>query len=93
MQIAISNRIRSVGRPLMRAGLTVLQLGDEAILHTREFNLNGADMKQVRQAVNRLRKQGYTVRIRRHRDVPEEDMAAVIRRADEWLLREHGCRP
>ncbi|MFD4180157.1 bifunctional lysylphosphatidylglycerol synthetase/lysine--tRNA ligase LysX [Rhodococcus sp. NPDC058514] len=67
-----------------RAGLTVLQLGDEAILRTREFNLNGREMRQVRQAVNRVRKQGITVRIRRHRDIPPEEMAQVIARADDW---------
>ena len=67
-----------------RAGLTVLQLGDEAILQTRQFNLSGSEMKSVRQPVNRLRKLGFTVRMRRHRDVPADEMAEVIRRADAW---------
>ena len=67
-----------------RAGLVVLQLGDEAILHTRDFDLAGRDMRQVRQAVNRVHKQGVTVRIRRHRDVPPEDMARVVALADAW---------
>nr|WP_235916093.1 bifunctional lysylphosphatidylglycerol synthetase/lysine--tRNA ligase LysX [Spelaeibacter cavernicola] len=67
-----------------RAGLSVLQLGDEAILYTRDYNLNGREMKPVRQAVNRLRKQSVEVRIRRHRDISPEDMAEVIRRADAW---------
>lgn len=67
-----------------KAGLTVLQLGDEAILRTREFNLSGRDMRQVRQAVTRVRRQGVTVRIRRHRDVPAEEMAETIRLADAW---------
>ncbi len=67
-----------------RAGLSVLQLGDEAILYTRRYNLNGPDMKPVRQAVNRLRKQGITVRIRRHKDIPADEMKAVIERAEKW---------
>ncbi|MFD4295382.1 bifunctional lysylphosphatidylglycerol synthetase/lysine--tRNA ligase LysX [Rhodococcus sp. NPDC058505] len=67
-----------------RAGLTVLQLGDEAIVRTRDFDLAGRDMRQVRQAVNRVRKQGVTVRIRRHRDLPPEDMRRVIDLADAW---------
>ncbi|WJJ11700.1 bifunctional lysylphosphatidylglycerol synthetase/lysine--tRNA ligase LysX [Prescottella equi] len=67
-----------------RAGLSVLQLGDEAILETREFNLNGREMRQVRQAVHRVRKQGVTVRIRRHRDIPPAEMADVVARADAW---------
>ncbi|WP_072690855.1 bifunctional lysylphosphatidylglycerol synthetase/lysine--tRNA ligase LysX [Rhodococcus marinonascens] len=67
-----------------KAGLTVLQLGDEAILRTREFSLNGRDMRQVRQAVTRVRRQGIIVRIRRHRDVPAKEMAQTIRLADAW---------
>ncbi|MGW0040786.1 bifunctional lysylphosphatidylglycerol synthetase/lysine--tRNA ligase LysX [Rhodococcus sp. NPDC003348] len=67
-----------------RAGLTVLQLGDEAIVHTRDFDLAGREMRQVRQAVNRVRKQGVTVRIRRHRDIPAEDMRRVTALADAW---------
>lgn len=67
-----------------RAGLSALRLGDEAILDTRTFSLAGPDMKQVRQAANRLRKQGITVRIRRHRDIPAEEFAKIIGRADAW---------
>lgn len=67
-----------------RGGLSVLQLGDEAILETRDFTLNGREMRQVRQAVHRVRKQGVTVRIRRHRDIPPQEMADVIARADAW---------
>ncbi|MGV9674448.1 bifunctional lysylphosphatidylglycerol synthetase/lysine--tRNA ligase LysX [Nocardia sp. NPDC003482] len=67
-----------------RAGLSALRLGDEAILETRAFSLAGPEMKQVRQAANRLRKQGVTVRIRRHSELTAEEMAQVIERADAW---------
>ncbi|MCA1008672.1 bifunctional lysylphosphatidylglycerol synthetase/lysine--tRNA ligase LysX [Rhodococcus hoagii] len=67
-----------------RAGLSVLQLGDEAILETRDFNLNGREMRQVRQAVHRVRRQHVDVRIRRHRDIPPAEMADVVARADAW---------
>ncbi|GAA4484787.1 bifunctional lysylphosphatidylglycerol synthetase/lysine--tRNA ligase LysX [Rhodococcus olei] len=67
-----------------RAGLSVLQLGDEAIVHTRDFDLAGREMRPVRQAVNRVRKQGVTVRIRRHRDVPVDDMARVMALSEAW---------
>ncbi|MEZ0339557.1 bifunctional lysylphosphatidylglycerol synthetase/lysine--tRNA ligase LysX [Mycobacterium sp. pV006] len=66
------------------AGLSALQLGDEAILHTDEFRLSGPDMRAVRQAVTRARRAGVTVRVRRHRMLSDDEMAAVIRRADEW---------
>src|SRR3954470_3307220 len=66
------------------AGLNALQLGDEAILHPDGFRLSGADMRAVRQAVTRARRAGLTVRMRRHRDIPRDEMAEVIERADAW---------
>nr|WP_246216770.1 bifunctional lysylphosphatidylglycerol synthetase/lysine--tRNA ligase LysX [Mycobacterium botniense] len=66
------------------AGLNALELGDEAILHTADFKLSGPDMRAVRQAVTRARRAGLTVRIRRHHDVPPDEMAQVIARADAW---------
>ncbi|MEU2120342.1 bifunctional lysylphosphatidylglycerol synthetase/lysine--tRNA ligase LysX [Nocardia niwae] len=67
-----------------RAGLSALRLGDEAILDTRNFSLAGPEMKPVRQAANRLRKHGVAVRIRRHRDIPADEFARIIARADAW---------
>ncbi len=67
-----------------RAGLRVLELGDEAILHVKEFSLDGRDMRVVRQAVNRVERAGYTVRIRRHGDISAAEMAKIVGLADEW---------
>ncbi|MCP2291313.1 bifunctional lysylphosphatidylglycerol synthetase/lysine--tRNA ligase LysX [Nocardia amikacinitolerans] len=67
-----------------RAGLSALRLGDEAVLDTRSFSLAGPELKQVRQAANRLRKHGISVRIRRHSDIPAEEFAQIIARADAW---------
>ncbi|WUD63105.1 bifunctional lysylphosphatidylglycerol synthetase/lysine--tRNA ligase LysX [Nocardia sp. NBC_00511] len=67
-----------------RAGLSALRLGDEAILETRTFSLAGPDMKQVRQAANRLAKQGITVRVRRHKEISPEEMVEVMKRANSW---------
>lgn len=66
------------------AGLNALQLGDEAILNPDQYRLSGPDMKAVRQAVTRARRAGLTVRMRRHRDISETEMATVISRADTW---------
>ena len=66
------------------AGLSALQLGDEAILYPDKFRLSGADMRGVRQAVTRARRAGLTVRMRRHRDLSAAEMAEVIKRADAW---------
>ena len=66
------------------AGLSALQLGDEAILYPDKFRLSGPDMKGVRQAVTRARRAGLTVRMRRHRELSAEEMEQVIERADSW---------
>lgn len=67
-----------------RAGLNALQLGDEAVLLTRDFSLAGRDMRPVRQAVNRARKHGVTARIMRHRELSPIELSAAIQRAEAW---------
>ncbi|MEV5569918.1 bifunctional lysylphosphatidylglycerol synthetase/lysine--tRNA ligase LysX [Spirillospora sp. NPDC052269] len=67
-----------------RHGLGVLELGDEAIIEVAEFNLEGREMRQVRQAVRRVERAGYTVRIRRHAQIPAAEMAGILQRADQW---------
>ncbi|GAA3029135.1 bifunctional lysylphosphatidylglycerol synthetase/lysine--tRNA ligase LysX [Gordonia defluvii] len=67
-----------------RAGLSLLGIGDEAILHPRGFTLNGPDMRNVRHAVARARRLGLSGRIRRHRDIPAAEMAGIVALADAW---------
>jgi len=67
-----------------RAGLDALQLGDEAIVETREFALDGRAMRGVRQAVRRIEKSGHRCRIRRHAELTPDEMTAVVARADAW---------
>jgi lysyl-tRNA synthetase, class II len=66
------------------AGLDAIELGDEAIIDVRDFSIEGRSMRVVRQAVTRVERAGYTVRIRRHRELSAEEMQDVIRRADSW---------
>src|SRR5262249_43247189 len=48
--------------PLWRdGGLLPLYIGDEAILETESFSLEGRAIRKVRQSVSRLEKAGYTV--------------------------------
>ena len=67
-----------------RAGLSVLELGDEAVLNTRSYSVSGPEMRPVRQAVNRARGKGVTVLVRRHRDVPADEWPSIIADADRW---------
>ncbi|MEW2437929.1 phosphatidylglycerol lysyltransferase domain-containing protein [Streptomyces caniferus] len=67
-----------------RHGLDALELGDEAIVDTGEFTLGGRAMRTVRQAYHRVERAGYTVRIRRHEDIPAPELAHLLRLADDW---------
>src|SRR5207249_2333587 len=67
-----------------RAGLRVLELGDEAIIHVGQYTLDGREMRPVRQAVHRVQRAGYRVRIRRHSQIAPEEMARIIELAAKW---------
>ena len=67
-----------------RAGLGALQLGDEAILHVADFDLDGRDMRVTRQAVHRVRRTGAHCRVRRHATLTDEEMEEVVDKADAW---------
>ncbi|MFD2081121.1 lysyl-tRNA synthetase, class 2 [Actinopolymorpha cephalotaxi] len=66
------------------AGLHVLEVGDEAVLRVADYDLAGRRMRGVRQAVQRLERLGYTCRIRRHADVPADELAEIGSDADRW---------
>ncbi|MFE4953830.1 phosphatidylglycerol lysyltransferase domain-containing protein [Streptomyces sp. NPDC056653] len=72
------------GTVYARHGLDALELGDEAIVETAEFTLDGRAMRTVRQAYNRVRRAGYEVTVRRHADIPDDEMAELLRCADDW---------
>ncbi|WP_314253174.1 phosphatidylglycerol lysyltransferase domain-containing protein [Streptomyces kutzneri] len=81
---AVMGASEEAGQIYARHGLDALELGDEAIVETADFTLEGRAMRTVRQAFNRVKRAGYTVRIRRHDDIPAEEMAELVRRADDW---------
>jgi lysyl-tRNA synthetase class 2 len=64
--------------------LTALELGDEAIVNAGEFSLSGRQMRNVRQMVNRVAKNGYTAEVRRVGDIPRPELDQVIHEADSW---------
>ncbi|NUK04941.1 phosphatidylglycerol lysyltransferase domain-containing protein [Streptomyces lunaelactis] len=81
---AVMGASEDAGTIYARHGLDALELGDEAIVETDEFTLEGRAMRTVRQAYNRVRRAGYEVRIRRHEDIPADEMAVLLGRADDW---------
>ncbi|MFE7017679.1 phosphatidylglycerol lysyltransferase domain-containing protein [Streptomyces sp. NPDC057651] len=81
---AVMGASEEAGTIYARHGLDALELGDEAIVEIPEFTLEGRAMRTVRQAYNRVKRAGYEVRIRRHEDIPAEEMTYLLERADDW---------
>jgi lysyl-tRNA synthetase class 2 len=71
-------------RAYTQAGLKALEIGDEAVLDVREFTLSGPERRSVRQAVNRVERAGYTSRVRRHSEIPADEMATLLSAAQHW---------
>ena len=65
-------------------GLDALELGDEAIVTTAAFTLQGRAMRNVRQMVKRIERSGYVCRVRRVRELTEDEKERVRLAADAW---------
>ncbi|WP_239330195.1 phosphatidylglycerol lysyltransferase domain-containing protein [Frankia sp. CiP3] len=72
------------GKAWERVGLTALEFGDEAIIDVRTFTLEGRDMRNVRQAVGRVERAGYTYRAVRMSDLPPEEGKRLREQAEAW---------
>jgi lysyl-tRNA synthetase class 2 len=67
-----------------RHGLNALEIGDEAVVEVADFRLSGRSMRNVRQAVRRVERAGYTAQVRRLGDLPTEEVAEMARVAAAW---------
>jgi lysyl-tRNA synthetase class 2 len=67
-----------------RAGLSALEIGDEAVVEVDQFSLEGRAMRNVRQAVARVERAGYTCEVRRVSDISAEERASLRRQAMAW---------
>ena len=72
------------GTAWTRAGLLALEVGDEAVVDTDTFSLEGRAMRGVRQAVNRTERAGCTVQVRRVGDVSAPELAELQALAARW---------
>ncbi|MGI5127813.1 phosphatidylglycerol lysyltransferase domain-containing protein [Pseudonocardia sp. CA-107938] len=65
-------------------GLRVRRIGDEAVVDLARLLRTGGRSGRVRRAVRRLSTEGYRTAVRRVRDVPAPELAAIAERADRW---------
>jgi len=73
-------------RTYHRAGLDVLEIGDEAVIDTAAFTLKGRGMRPVRQAVNRVARGGYRIWCDRLSDLTPQELGAVRQAAKAWRV-------
>ena len=64
--------------------LSALELGDEAVVNLPDFTMSGRSMRNVRQMVSRVGRQGYVAEIRRVGDMTEAEVSRLVRQADSW---------
>ncbi|WP_455359932.1 phosphatidylglycerol lysyltransferase domain-containing protein [Streptomyces sp. SYSU K21746] len=65
-------------------GLDALELGDEAVVDVRDFSLSGRAMRNVRQMVKRIERNGYQTRVRRVRDLSGAELERIRNAAADW---------
>ncbi|GAA2481594.1 phosphatidylglycerol lysyltransferase domain-containing protein [Streptomyces gobitricini] len=65
-------------------GLDALELGDEAVVDVADFSLAGRAMRNVRQMVKRIERNGYETRVRRARDLSDGELERIRRAAADW---------
>ncbi len=66
------------------AGMTAIDIGDEAIIRVKDFTLEGRPMANVRQMVNRIRRKGYSCRTYKWSDVDSEVRVELRKLGHEW---------
>ncbi|MDX6664887.1 MAG: lysyl-tRNA synthetase, class, partial [Solirubrobacteraceae bacterium] len=66
------------------AGLRSLYIGDEAVVETAGFSLEGRKIKKVRQAVMRIERHGFTAELRRHAELTKFEIAELERVSACW---------
>jgi lysyl-tRNA synthetase class 2 len=77
--------VSAAGRSVFeQAGLRALYLGDEAIVDTAEFSLEGRAVRKVRQSVTRLEKAGYSAELCAISDLDASQLAQLEEVAEDW---------
>ena len=66
------------------AGMSAVEIGDEAIINCEEFSLEGRSMSNVRQTINKARREGMTAETKRVGELTKEERAVIRDLARKW---------
>ncbi len=80
--LGVSARTRTL---FEQAGLRALYIGDEAVVDTDQFSLEGRPIRKVRQSVSRLRKAGYRTVIAELGSLDADVLSRLEQIAEDWL--------
>jgi lysyl-tRNA synthetase, class II len=83
-RVAVLGAARSELDTYRSLGMRVLYHGDEAVVETASFSLEGRPIRKVRQSVHRLERAGFTALVLRARDVDAPLRAALEDIARTW---------
>ncbi len=67
-------------------GLKAIPMGDEAIIESDRFTLDGPEMQPVRRAARRIRRLGYTITVHRHAELSAAQLAELAHYAGAWRV-------
>jgi lysyl-tRNA synthetase, class II len=84
LQVAAIGTSRRLLPMYRSAGLRALYLGDEAIVDTCSFSLEGRGIRKVRQSVSRLEAAGYTVELLDYEQLDPETLRELEGVSDRW---------
>ena len=66
------------------AGMSAIEIGDEAIIDCQEFTLEGRPMANVRQTINKAKREGFTASVALIGDLDIEEKFLIQKLAKKW---------
>jgi lysyl-tRNA synthetase, class II len=84
LRVGVVGASRDLEQLWREAGLHSLYIGDEAIVETQFFTLEGRAKRKLRQAVARIDRAGYRAELTTIRDADAETIAALERVSELW---------
>ena len=66
------------------SGLIALEMGDEAVVEIEEFTIEGRAMRNVRQMISRIQRNGYEATLRKMSQLSEEERVLVFHASNSW---------
>ena len=66
------------------AGLSAIEIGDEAIIDVNDYTLEGRPMANVRQTINKARREGFSATVRRVSEIDMREREELRSLARSW---------